>query len=103
MEGEGRVKGEGTVKGIGFIWPFTLQLLLPHTPAGHLVGVVQLLCGRPLYLDTLDMHHMIQSHPELFIELCAIGLVSCPCIVCMCVCVCVGGGRGGEVGSEGWL
>eukprot|EP00731_Ephydatia_muelleri_P037846 Em0578g2a len=28
--------------------------------AGHLVGVVQLLCGRPLYLDTRDMHHI---HP----------------------------------------
>ena len=64
VEGEGRGKGEGTVKGIGFIWPFTLQLLLPHTPAGHLVGAVQLLCGHPLYLDTRDVHHMIQSHPS---------------------------------------
>ena len=73
---------------------------------------------------------MIQSHPELFIELCAIGLVSCPCsmcvclgggggvsgwvvrvcvwcvFVCVCVCVCgasvcvIRGERGGEMGSE---
>ena len=44
--------------------------------ASHLLGVVQVLCGRPLYLDARDMHHMIQSFPEVFIDLCGISLVS---------------------------
>ena len=106
-EGEGTVKeeGEGTVKGIGFIWPFTLQLLLP--PSTH-----QLVTWWVWFSYCVGVHctltpgtciTYIQFHPELLRELWAIGLVSCPCIVCVCVyvcvcvreCVCVCGGEKG--------